>query len=83
MPTIVCISLFLITYFFLRDNNKNAYKDPKEYVICNGCGEQVSISYDFCPHCNDKLKEECDHCKKMININWRYCPYCGTTKENR
>lgn len=83
MPTIVCITLFLIMYFFLRDDSQNIPQDKIEYIICNGCGEKVNESYDFCPHCKEKLKEECDSCKKMININWRYCPYCGTTKENR
>jgi len=83
MPTIVCITLFLIMYFFLRDDNKSTYQDQVEHITCNGCGEKVNMSYDCCPHCKDKLKEACPHCKKMIHINWRYCPYCGTTKENR
>jgi len=81
MPTIICISLFVIMYFFLRDDNKNIYVEQAENIICNGCGEQVKISYDFCTNCNEKLKEECNYCKKMINVNWRYCPYCVNTKE--
>ncbi|ABW18624.1 zinc ribbon domain-containing protein [Alkaliphilus oremlandii] len=83
MPTIVCITLFLIMYFFLRDDNKDISYEQPECIACSGCGEKVSITYDYCPNCKEKLKEECNHCKKMININWRYCPYCGTTKENR
>lgn len=83
MPTIVCIVFFLSMYFFLRDYNNSANQDKIESIHCNGCGEKVNGSYEFCPNCKEKLREECTSCKKMIHINWRYCPYCGTTKENR
>jgi len=83
MPIIVCITIILVMYFLLRDDNKNIYQESSEYITCNGCGDKVNISYEFCPHCSDKLKEVCTHCKKTINVNWRYCPYCRTTKENR
>lgn len=82
MPTIVCITLFLIVYFFLKDDNQSIPQDRRAYIVCNGCGEKMNESYEFCPQCKEKLKEECNHCKKSIHINWRYCPYCGTTKEN-
>ncbi|MBU5676962.1 zinc ribbon domain-containing protein [Alkaliphilus sp. MSJ-5] len=83
MPTIVCIVFFLSMYFFLRDYNNSTNQDEIEYIHCNGCGEKVNGSNEFCPYCKETLKEECPHCRKMVHINWRYCPYCGIAKENR
>jgi len=83
MPTIAYNSLFLIMYFIIKNYDKDTHIEQSEYIICSGCEEKVSISYDYCPNCKEKLKEKCDHCKIIIIINWRYCPYCGTTKENR
>lgn len=83
MPTIICITIFLIMYFLLKDDSENIKYDTEEYIRCNKCVQKVNMSYDFCPHCKENIKEECPYCKKIININWRYCPYCGTTKENR
>lgn len=83
MPTIICIVFFLSMYFFLRDYNNSTHKEEVEYIHCNGCGQKMNGSHEFCPHCKEKLMEECTSCKKMVHINWRYCPYCGTTKENR
>lgn len=81
MPTIICIFLFSLLYFFLK-SNKNLNNEKFLFVKCNECNRNININHDFCPNCSNPIQIICDHCNKKNNIKWRKCPYCGTTRNN-
>lgn len=60
----------------IKGNNEKL----EESVTCSKCNHEAHNSFEFCPECNEKLKEACHACQKEIHRNWRYCPYCGDVK---
>jgi RNA polymerase subunit RPABC4/transcription elongation factor Spt4 len=75
-------SIFEKFYLEVEENLDTLSDTIKNNIIdCHSCGSSVSASYNFCPHCEVKLKHECSGCKKMIFFDFKVCPYCG--KKNK
>ena len=54
-----------------------AEAEYEESHRCHACGGIVEASYQFCPHCAEKLLEKCVSCKELVQKEWEHCPFCG------
>ncbi|AOY74809.1 Double zinc ribbon [Clostridium formicaceticum] len=80
MPILACMGMALLIYFLLSENIASR---EVEKIKCSKCKHEIDSSYEFCPKCQEKLKESCRKCNSKIDTNWRYCPYCGNIKKSR
>jgi hypothetical protein len=68
-----------IVYYIQKkvfDSKKVAIRRLKDNK-CPNCSFSPISSYDFCPKCGKRLKEECPNCGKMKIKDLPYCPFCG------
>jgi len=67
----------LLIYLIVRSENL-----PKSTPIittkpCPSCKKAVQTTYDFCPHCGNRIKAICPSCEKQVSEDWQVCPYCS------
>jgi hypothetical protein len=67
----------LLIYLIVRSDNLPAQMAAIATTACPGCGKAVEQTFDFCPHCGNKMRATCPSCEKPASSDWQNCPYCG------
>ena len=49
-----------------------------EKIKCLGCKKEVLVAFNFCPHCQEKLKHQCSQCDEYVEFDHSFCPACST-----
>ena len=65
---------------------ENERKANNMVLICQNCGEQVSIDTKFCYKCGAKLASEyvhCESCGKEVVSGNKFCTFCGANMETQ
>ncbi|MCL2498669.1 MAG: zinc ribbon domain-containing protein [Symbiobacteriaceae bacterium] len=78
----------LIIYLVVRGQVNPIYYEAVRYekesrIRCPHCKDVVSLSYDFCPRCGQRLREDCDNCGTPLEPYWRNCVTCGEPVNRR
>ena len=60
---------------------------PPQQRMCTGCGQQIPLNYNNCPHCGKHVSTQhgqqqggmrtCMGCGQQIQAHFKNCPHCG------
>jgi len=61
---------------------------PPQQRVCLGCGQQIPLNYNNCPHCGKAVQQSapaqqhggmrmCLGCGQQIQASYNVCPHCG------
>lgn len=61
---------------------------PAQQRLCLGCGQQIPLNYNNCPHCGRAVQQQPAHaqqggmrmclgCGQQIQASYQVCPHCG------
>lgn len=70
--SLVAVIIFLIGYFVYNSSLSILEKKNKRLQVktCDNCGQEIPVSYAFCPHCSSSLlSKNADNDKVLSNSN--------------
>lgn len=70
---------------FSKNKTKTTITFIESYKLsrCDKCGIKVDyVQMNYCPNCNNVLKEKCDTCGSHTIAKLQYCSLCGEKKSN-
>lgn len=73
----------LLIYLIVRSDNFQVKTLPDTTEDCPNCEKKVTHTFEFCPHCGNRMKAVCSSCEKPISNDWKVCPYCGNKIDDK
>jgi len=50
-------------------------------ALCPSCGAAITVDFQACPRCGERLSDGCPHCGRALAPGWSFCPYCARSTE--
>jgi uncharacterized membrane protein YgdD (TMEM256/DUF423 family)/RNA polymerase subunit RPABC4/transcription elongation factor Spt4 len=75
------VAFWFLIFMYPQKAGRYVTKIPfeKSGFFCGECGREVSLEFEFCPFCGNKIKKTtCKTCGMNISVHHAFCPHCGS-----